>query len=63
VLGNINNNTIKEIWYNQQFSEIRKDLLKGRRDKIEACNRCDFLGMKHNPKGFLSAMSVIFGLR
>lgn len=63
VLGNINNNTIKEIWYNQQFSEIRKALLKGRRDKIEACKRCDFLGMKHNPKGFLSAMSVMSGLR
>ncbi len=63
VLGNINNNTIKEIWCNQQFTEIRKALLLGRRDKIKACKRCDFLGIRHNLKGFLSAMGVMFGLR
>lgn len=63
VLGNIHDNTIKEIWSNQQFSEIRKFLLKGRRDKIEACKRCDFLGMKHNYTGFMNSLSVISGLK
>ncbi|MGR3173235.1 MAG: radical SAM/SPASM domain-containing protein [Candidatus Scalindua sp.] len=63
MLGNINNNTIKEIWYNQQFTETRKALLKGRRDKIEACKRCDFLGIRHDLKGFLATATVVLGLR
>lgn len=63
VLGNINENPLGEIWYNNQFFKIRKALLEGRRNKIETCKRCDFIGIRHNPKAFLSTMALVFGLR
>ena len=61
-LGNINEKSIKEIWFNNRFCEIRKSLLEGRRDTIETCKRCDFLGIRHNPEGFFSTIAMVIGL-
>jgi len=61
-LGNVNRNPIEEIWQNKEFSRIRNALLDGRRDKVGICKRCDFLGIKHEPKAFLSTVASLFSM-
>tara|TARA_Y100001970_G_scaffold294295_1_gene449996 strand:- start:21798 stop:22694 length:897 start_codon:yes stop_codon:yes gene_type:complete len=50
ILGNLNKNTIKEIWNSKKFELMRKKLFKGDRN-FSPCNVCDvkgeFIGTKH----------------
>jgi radical SAM protein with 4Fe4S-binding SPASM domain len=41
IMGNINNNSLKEIWNNQKFVEFRKNLAIGLRYKYHACKDCN----------------------
>jgi radical SAM protein with 4Fe4S-binding SPASM domain len=42
--GNINTNTLREIWLGEKFTEIRKELAQGRRIN-EACKNCNCNGV------------------
>lgn len=50
ILGNINNDTIENIWNSKKFEFMRKKLFKGERD-FSPCNVCDvkgeLIGKKH----------------
>ena len=50
ILGNINNNSIEDIWNSKKFEFMRKKLIKGERD-FSPCNVCDvkghLIGKKH----------------
>ncbi len=50
VLGNLNKNTIEEIWNSKKFELMRKKLFKGERN-FSPCDVCDvkgeFIGKKH----------------
>jgi radical SAM protein with 4Fe4S-binding SPASM domain len=39
-LGNVNQNTLEEIWYGKKMQEVTELLAKGNRDKINPCNKC-----------------------
>lgn len=41
-MGNVNNNSIREIWNGRDFMKIRRLHHCGEREKINPCNRCDF---------------------
>ena len=44
-MGNVKDNRLLEIWNGEQFQKIRKLLLKGNRDAIETCSKCDYFGV------------------
>lgn len=39
-LGNLNKETIREVWYGEDYREVRRKLLKGR-ENLEHCKNCD----------------------
>ncbi|MGB9637231.1 MAG: radical SAM/SPASM domain-containing protein [Microgenomates group bacterium] len=41
ILGNINQQTLKEIWFGEKLKKIRQFHLKGSFDKIDICRNCD----------------------
>lgn len=41
-LGNVNENTIKEIWHGKPYNKIRKTHVSKNRKCLEPCNRCNF---------------------
>ena len=41
-LGDLNNNTVEEIFNSQYYNKICKKLLKGR-DNIKICEYCDYV--------------------
>lgn len=41
IMGNVNKNTLTEIWNSQKFEEFRKNLQIGLRFKYEACKDCN----------------------
>lgn len=43
-LGNLNENSILDIWHSEQFESIRNLHLEGKRNKISLCNGCDIWG-------------------
>ena len=43
IFGNLNNSSIKEIWNNNDFTTLRKNLLSGEKDKLpEICRECTY---------------------
>ena len=38
--GNVNNNTISEIWNSPEYSKLKKTHLDGNRNKLIPCDRC-----------------------
>ena len=40
VLGNVNNNSLLEIWNSEKFEKIRNDHAKGNRNNISICAGC-----------------------
>ena len=43
IVGNANNKTVFEVWYDEEFMNLRKNLLKKNRD-IDPCKTCDVIG-------------------
>lgn len=41
VLGDVNNQTIKEIWQGEKFEKIRRNHICGNRNEIDICKGCD----------------------
>lgn len=46
-MGNVSNQNIIEIWNGINFGRVRQELLKGKRDGLENCKKCDFYGVKN----------------
>lgn len=40
-MGNVRNQSLKEIWMGGEFSQFRDDLKNGKRDKYEICRHCN----------------------
>lgn len=40
VLGDLKNNTVKEIWHNERYTKLRDAMTKGRYRDIDICARC-----------------------
>jgi radical SAM protein with 4Fe4S-binding SPASM domain len=50
-MGNINNETIKDIWHNEKFNFYRQKHLQGKGNEIEMCKNCPdwkYRSWKHN---------------
>lgn len=45
-LGNVNNDSIKELWRGARETEIRALHMKGAAHKLEACDRCSYRAME-----------------
>ena len=43
-LGDVTNNTLKEIWYGDEYKRIREQITKGRRH-VGHCKKCDFFDL------------------
>jgi len=41
IMGNINDEHIKEIWLKEDYVKFRNDLKKGFRSKYEVCKTCN----------------------
>jgi radical SAM protein with 4Fe4S-binding SPASM domain len=39
-LGNVNNNTLKEIWYGEKMKRATELLARGKRSEMNPCNKC-----------------------
>ena len=46
VMGNINKENLKDIWYSEKFRRVRKVLVEGNRSIIPLCSKCDFSGFR-----------------
>ena len=44
IMGNLNDNTVSEIWFGEKFEFLRKNLEKGNRDCSNLCKQCDYAG-------------------
>ena len=44
LMGDVNNESIKNIWMSKKYFEVRKDLLNGNRDCKSTCKKCDYRG-------------------
>ncbi|MCI2048264.1 MAG: SPASM domain-containing protein [Lachnospiraceae bacterium] len=42
--GDLNRNTIREIWYSDKYAEVRREMKKNGRKNLELCSRCDQVG-------------------
>ena len=40
VLGNVNENTLEEIWNGKIITKLREEHLEGKRNKVTPCNKC-----------------------
>ncbi len=49
VMGNIKDQSIREIWFGEKLNKVRKELLQGNRKAFETCEKCDFYGCKNSP--------------
>jgi radical SAM protein with 4Fe4S-binding SPASM domain len=52
-MGNINHQSLKEVWNSQKFTELRKDLLSGNRKNNPICAKCDYFGLSKHPKNLV----------
>jgi len=59
VMGNVKNQSLVEIWNNEKFRDVRCKLLKGNRDAIETCRKCDFYGCHDVHSKRLSVISKL----
>lgn len=40
-LGDVNKNSLEEIWYSKEYSDIRSEMIKHKRNNISLCKYCD----------------------
>ncbi|MFC2166914.1 SPASM domain-containing protein [Acidobacteriota bacterium] len=45
-MGNVNHESLMEIWEGEKFNSIRKHLIKGKRSSLRYCKDCDFYGVR-----------------
>lgn len=45
VIGNLNYNTLSQIWNSQERRWIRRQHILGHRDQVRFCNKCEFYGV------------------
>ena len=60
-MGNVNEESLLEIWNSNNFNKIRQDLLHGERASNTVCSKCDYMGYRRisNPKaGYRGAYIV-----
>jgi radical SAM protein with 4Fe4S-binding SPASM domain len=43
VVGNIKNNTLREVWNSKKMNEVRQLLLKKRYQQLDSCNGCSMV--------------------
>lgn len=43
-LGNINTDTIHDVWYSKALTTIRSHLIKGNRQEVQSCKNCNIYG-------------------
>jgi radical SAM protein with 4Fe4S-binding SPASM domain len=48
VLGNVNEDSLENIWYGEKRNEWVEHHLKGKRDRVPLCSECHFYGI---PRG------------
>lgn len=46
IMGNVNDESVQDIWYGDKFNKVRENLLKGNRELIDGCRKCDYYGVK-----------------
>lgn len=46
VMGNLNEESVMEIWKGEKFNNVRRTLLQGNRGAIETCKKCDYYGSR-----------------
>ena len=51
--GNINNDSFSNIWMSDEFARLRRNLLKGNRKDLPACNNCNTNGCKSGDESAL----------
>ena len=44
-LGNVNQESLVNIFTGKEFVELRRDLLNNKRQNFEACRKCDYQGV------------------
>lgn len=40
-MGDVNKQTLTEIWYSERYTKLRKEMKKNRRKNLKLCNECD----------------------
>jgi radical SAM protein with 4Fe4S-binding SPASM domain len=48
-MGNVAKERLIDIWEGKKFAKYRKALLSGRRDSLDVCSKCDYLGIGARP--------------
>lgn len=51
-IGNVMNQSIKDIWLSKNIYHYRSNLQKGERKSCQPCNRCDIQGTKYGRQSF-----------
>lgn len=53
-MGNLNNQTLLEVWFGDTFKNLRRELNRGNRGYSSLCAQCDYVGYTNLPKVPLS---------
>ena len=57
IMGNVNSNTLLEIWNGEKFEALRKAHLHGNRQSVSGCKDCTML-FDHDPRDFVDGLTV-----
>ena len=58
-LGNLRENTLKELWMSDKMNRYRKELSKGNRCNIISCKECDANGLLLGENSYNELMEII----
>ena len=47
LMGNIEQQSLSEIWKSEKFNSIREKLIRGERSCTPACSKCDYRGFTY----------------
>lgn len=53
-MGDLNEQTIREIWFGDAFKELRRNLVRRKREFSNLCRQCDYQGYSNLPKVHVS---------
>ena len=54
-MGDLNNNTIQQVWSSGKYLNIRAEMKKNGRKNLMLCNKCDQVGGSFQQANFLNA--------